>query len=361
MSTPTGGDPPSGSSPESPEEPAAEQGVAPASAGIRRPFATEGTSAAPSRDSDAILPTSLDDNALNNAVGVPMRSRSKRARTVPDAAASSYDRDDVEPPPKSRKALLVVVLSLVVGLAIAALVLLGRINQERYFLACTTTQAVAQQGRSFPPWGAKPLSGAEWRPIALPANAVCKPQQLADRGKLEATFLDLLIERTSVTLSARDLAETIVPDGKAGTTPLDAIAAGLEQALLLSRAPERADQRKQVERMLGDVEYWRATIRLKDASAALTDAARQFDAAALRRPLHASDAGEWAAFLRRLTDDLRGGPSGVAPSALPSAPTGPSAAPQGTALPVEPEPPNTGIAEPASPPDAGIPGGGVLL
>src|SRR5690606_23367831 len=129
-----------------------------------------------------------------------------------------------------------------------------------------------------------------------------------------------------------------VADGKQTYAPLDLVSMQLEQALLLSRAPERGDQRKQVERMQGDVQYWRASLRLREATAANAEAARQFDQAALARPLHVSDAGAWAEFLRRLAEQLQAGPGGVpaatAPT-LPSAPDRPSA-PAGTALPVEP-------------------------
>jgi hypothetical protein len=114
--------------------------------------------------------------------------------------------------------------------------------------------------------------------------------------------------------------------------------------------------------MLGDVQYWRASLRLRDANAALVDASRQFDAAALQRPLHVSDAGAWAELLRRISDELHAGPNGAA-AAFPPSPTGQAhvPAPQGTALPVDPAPPGAGSDAPATVPDAGVPTGGVLL
>jgi hypothetical protein len=230
-------------------------------------------------------------------------------------------------------------------------------STNAFVLACKTSQAVPEQGRAFPPWGSSPLPGAEWSPIALTPNAQCKRREVEDRSQLEAVFLDMLLERSSAMLGMRNFVDA---PGTAAASPLELVAMQLEQALLLSRSPERGDQRKQVERLQGDVQYWRASLRLRDATAAMTEASRQFDQAALARPMHVSDAGAWAEFLRRLSDELKAGPSGV-PAAFPPAPTGERpAAPTGTALPVEPVP-SGGDDAPAPAPDAGVPTGGVLL
>lgn len=308
---------------------------------------------------DNILPiTANEQDALDAAVGV---RASKKKQRVPSEPVD----DDGLPDEKrfSRKTIVISALAIAGGIGISALVLLGRVNAERYKLNCTTTQAIAEQGRSFPPWGYRALPGAEWRPIALPASAQCKSQEVDSASQLEALFLDLLLERTSATLGAKNLLEapaTIV-DGKQQPGPLDLATLQLEQALLLSRSPERGDQRKNVERLQGDVLYWRASLRLRDATAAMNEASRQFDQAALARPMHVSDAGSWAQFLRRLTEELAAGPNGV-PAGFPPPPTavGPTGAPTGTALPVEP-PPATGSDTPPPAPDAGVPTGGVLL
>lgn len=363
MSTP-GDDDPRGSPPPPDADAAATEQpsviVDPALVG--RPFAST------TSESESILPASMDDDALREAVGARVdKKRQKQAKKEQRAREAAAKRqldneldDDGNPVKRNRTMMIVAGVAIAVGVGIAALVLLGRVNSERYLLDCTTTAAVAEQGRAFPPWGTKPLGGAQWRPIALPANAQCKTEELDDITKLEAKFLDLLLDRTSTALTVQNLLDTIPADGK--SNPLDGIAAQLEQALLLSRAPERGDQRKQVERMLGDVQYWRASLRLRDATSALVEASRQFDAAALQRPLHVSDAGAWAELLRRITDEVRAGPNGV-PAAFPPAPTGDPhvAAPQGTALPVEPPPPAAGSDAPPTPPDAGVPTGGVLL
>lgn len=320
------------------------------------PVTTEAALEAEPATPESILPMSDSEDALQEAVGARVK---RKRRAITDV---SLDDDDgpIERP-GNRKTIIIAALALVGGLGIAALVLIGRINTERYFLSCETAQAVAERGRAFPPWGSTPLPGAEWKPIALPPNAQCKPQQVETRAHLESLFLELLLERASATLTTRNLLEAPPTkiDGKQ-VNPLDLVSLQLEQSLLLSRAPERGDQRKQVERLQGDVQYWRASLRLRDATAAMTEAARQFDQAALARPMHVSDAGSWAELLRRLSDELKAGPNGAA-AAFPPAPTGERpAAPQGTALPVEPTP--SEISEPpAATPDAGVPSGGVLL
>ena len=306
---------------------------------------------------------------LQDAVGAPY----PRAPTPPPVAHDDIDDlDDPDRPrrPASRRTVTIAVGSILVGLATAALVFLGRANAQRYLVTCATDHAYAEQGRTFPPWGSHQLSGPEWKPIALPANAECRPRETDDADELAHWYLDILVERASSTLAARDLLDTLpspnaVVDKNASPNQLDVAQAELEQALLLARAPERRDERKNIERLQGDVSYWRAALHLRDANAALADAAKQFDAAAAQRPRHATDAGAWATFLRRVVDELHGGPAGgPAPDRFPPLPPanggepGRTLAPPATALPVEPP-----VApEPAAaPPDAGVPGGGVLL
>ena len=106
----------------------------------------------------------------------------------------------------------------------------------------------------------------------------------------------------------------------------------------------------------------KATAKLKEAQASLVDAAKQFDQAASKRPRHVSDASAWSAFVKRLSDEVKGGPAGVTTTLplLPGEQPGRPTAPPGVALPVEPAPPLSGETPPP-PPDAGVPGGGVLL
>lgn len=273
-------------------------------------------------------------------------------------ATSAHDRDDDdddEPgaPRRSRKLVVVSALALVGGLGIAALIFLGRANSEQLALRCEPEQVVAEQGRSFPPWGTRALAGAEWKPIAIPPEAECKPRDTDSVDELTGWYLGILVDQASSLLTAREV------------TKVDLAEADLKQALLLARSPDKRDQRKEIERLLGDVDYWRALATLRDATAKLGDAAKQFETAAAQRPRHVSDASAWASYIRKVADELHVGPAGAHQSAFP-APVAPAptaehpSAPAGVALPVEP-PPTPPPAEPVTAPDAGVPAGGVLL
>lgn len=290
---------------------------------------------------DSILPPAAD---LQDAVGAP-----KRRRREPEPPP---DPDDPVPP-KNRRTQVIAGLSLVAGLGIVALIFLGRANSDRYLLVCSTDRVTPEQGRSFPPWGSHPLAGPAWKPITLPPNAECTERETDTLAELEKLYLDQLVDRASTALASK------TPLDKQGSAaPLDVVSEELTQALLLARSPERRDQRKEIERLQGDVTYWRAMLRLRDAQAALVDAAKQFEAAAAQRPRHVTDADAWATHLRRLSDELRAGPGGTPPADATSAPAPVEAphAPMGSAMPVEPAP-----GEPPPTVDAGVPSGGVLL
>ena len=295
-------------------------------------------------------PSTGGDDELRAAVGVPARPAPGKAKPPrPPRDDDDDDRDADRAPRKRGHVAMWAGVFLLAALGVGTLVLLGHLNADRYVIACAPDEIRAERGRGFPPWGARELSGAEWRAIAIPADAECKPRETDTEDELAGWFLDLLVERAEKALLARD--------------PLQAevAAAQLQQALLLARAPERRDQRRAVERLLGDVEYWRAAGKLAAARTALLDAAKQFDAAAAQVPRHVTDASAWARFVRQVSDELQAGPGGVrAPlpgerATLPERPT----APPGVALPVEPTAP--GSALPMPPPDAGVPSGGVLL
>ena len=315
-----------------------------------------------------IEPLADPDAALRDAVGA--RANPPPRAETPLPVSDDYGDDGAAPAPPGRRRTMAISAAVIFGgLAIAALVFLGRANSERYLITCATDHVSAEEGRGFPPWGSRELSGPEWKQIALPPNAECTPRETDDETELEGWYLQILIDRASATLGARDVLDTVAAAGSgsgsaAPPNVLDKTDQQLQQALLLARSPDRRDQRKSIERLQGDIAYWRAALRLRDASAALSDAAKQFDAAATRRPAHATDAAAWATFLRRVGDELHGGPAGGPPPEQfppqPPAPAQPSA-PPGVALPVEP--PAGSAAEPPAPPaiDAGVPSGGVLL
>lgn len=315
-----------------------------------------------------LLPAKYDENDLRAAVGArPIEPRAPRRR--------EYDEDGDAPRPRSRKAIAIVALAIAGVLGILALVFLGRINRDRYLLACEPERAVPEQGRAFPPWGMRALEGAAWRPLKIAPETRCQPHATDDVQTLNRAYLIMILDQVTVLLSAREV------------TRVDDADALLKQALLLTRPPaqesealasERAEHRKEVDRMLGDVTYWRATARLRDAASALTDAARQFEAAAAAHPRHVSDAPAWATHAHKLAGELKAGPGALAglPGApVVSRPAGPPAdkadkadrtdhgdIPVGVALPVDADRPAATPGAAAPPPDAGVPvTGGVLL
>jgi hypothetical protein len=244
----------------------------------------------------------------------------------------------------------VVAAAATIAAAVAVLVVLGQLHARRHVLRCGAKAITAERGRSFPPWGWERLGGPAWRPITIPPGAECTERETDDLAQLEGWFLEHLTEQATAKLS--------------GASPgdVDRAEAELEQALLLSRSPERRDLRKELERLRGDVTYWRAAAKVKSAAATLADAAAAFDAAAAQRPRHASDPSRWATFVRSLAATLEAGPDGTGappPTPTPNRPL----APRGVALPVE-APPATASPDGGVPPDAAardLPTGGVLM
>ena len=307
------------------------------------------------------LPSSLsDDNELRLSVGakparVKKENKPKPKPTPPDSGDDDFDGDQ---PKGGGRGMLVIILVLVgvLGLGIAVLVVFGNINKRRYVIACEPQQVIAKQGRGFPPWGERSIDDdGMWKAIKIPPEAECRERETEDIDELSRWYLDILVDRASTMLTSREVA---TPGGKG----IDEAAGLLDQALLHARAPERRESRREIERLLGDVGYWRASTKLKDAGNALTEAAKQFDTAAAQRPRHVSDASAWATYVRKLVDDLHAGPNGALTSFPPVPPTDRIPAPVGSALPVEPQGSGSGSTEPPPVPiDAGLPTGGVLL
>ncbi|MDB4961283.1 MAG: hypothetical protein JWP01_1282 [Myxococcales bacterium] len=330
-----------------------------------------GTSGTPSTD-DATSWTDLpappasgtsSEDELRAAVGAPVRPEPKRRRaptTTDDDDDEDEDEDDRGGPTRrSWKTMLVAALTLVVGGGIAAAVIVGKINSERYLVTCEADRVVVQQGRSFPPWGESPMSGAEWKPLKIPPEAPCQPFETENKAEVAGRYLKILQDQATTLLTAREV------------TNIDEAEADLKQALLVARSlpsdDDRVNARNEIERLLGDVVYWRASAKLRTASESLDAAAKEFELAAASRPRHVTDASAWALHVRKLVEQLRAGPAGALQSTFPPLPPGEKpTAPPGVALPVEPgagsgdtggasEPP------PAPPADAGLPTGGVLL
>lgn len=308
-------------------------------------------------------PAGADLTALRAAVADPAGttaapgSSAGTASVAPSVApsrrrATTDDDDDPDAGPRRRRRWPLYLAGLgAVTAAVAVLVVLGQVQANRYALRCGATQITAERGRTFPPWGFHRLGGPAWRPIAIPPDAECVARETEDRAALEGWFLEHLTAQATRKLEG------------AAPGDLDAAEAELEQALLLSRAPERRDLRRELERLRGDVTYWRAAAQVKAAAAQLTAAARAFDDAAAQRPRHASDPARWATFVRDLAAALAAGPDGTgAPPPSPSAPPRPTA-PAGVALPVEGPalvPTDAGVA-PDDAPRRDLPTGGVLM
>jgi hypothetical protein len=339
-------------------------------AGATKAHSTGAASSSAAGD-EPLLPATYHENDLRSVVGASPIDR-------------KHDRkhdDDASPSPRNRKTIVVSVLGIVAGLVIAGLVFLGHANRDRYLLACEAARVVPEQGRAFPPWGTHALEGEAWKPLKITPETRCQPHETDDPLALERLYLAMILDQVTGLLTAREV------------TKLDEAEALLTQALLLTRPPEqepeklaneRNEHHKEIERMRGDVTYWRAAARLRDAATALADAAKQFDSAAAQHPRHVSDASAWAAYARRLAQELHAGPAEAAPStpttsppvsaAPPTVPPTPPAisppvppierptVPAGVALPVEPATGSAGEPPPApGPPDAGVPTGGVLL
>ena len=287
--------------------------------------------------------------SLDEAVGVPARATQKARRS---------DDDDGDPPRRgiSRLGAFVAALAIVGGAGIAALVLLGRVNSGKLVLTCGAESVSVERGRSFPPWGTRPIEGAEWAPVKLPPEAQCVPRETESRAELAGWFVKILEDRATALLTAKEVAS------------VDEAEHDLKQALLVSRQlgsdDVRIDTRGRVERMLGDVTYWRASAKLAAAATALGEAAKEFDAAAAQKPRYVTDAAAWADHVRKLTTDLELGPAGAMPSSFLPVLPGAGPAPLGTELPVEPSAAAQPAAEPPAEtpvPDGGAPSGGVLL
>jgi hypothetical protein len=318
---------------DAPGEPA---GPEPASAPASEVFPDEPTAPPPA-------PVAVERD-LREAVGVAARPR------PPTPARDDDDDDDGQPAKKKGRGGLILAIALLVGGAVATLVLLGQSNGARLVFQCEKDRITAQEGRGFPPWGTRGRPGAAWRPIAIGPAAECETRETTDLGDLEDWFRAALIEQAQLKLTAKRVVD------------VDAAEAELEQALLLARDPDRKDQRKEIERLLGDVDYWRGRAEVEEAVAKLDAAVERFDAAADRRPRHASDPAAWAELLRGLALDLRAGPGGIRRGVTADPATEPPSrdVPAGVALPVE-EPVPVAPDPAGTPVDAGVPQGGVLL
>ncbi|MBT8495929.1 MAG: hypothetical protein KJO07_22990, partial [Deltaproteobacteria bacterium] len=242
------------------------------------------------------------------------------------------------------------VTTLVILVAVAGIGTLSYLNSQRYYFVCHSKKITAERGRLFP-LGQTELDGDEWRAISIDPAFDCKDSEVGSEDALAEKFAQVLLERADDSLGQED-------------ADVDEIDKQLSQALLLTRGGK--SRRKRVERLRGDVAYRRALASVQEARASLETAAKTFDDAATKRPIHASDASGWSKFAAEIGKRLDRGPHDLCPdcaeaglSVPPVAIPGP---PDGPATPAQPGGQNPDAGVPASGPDAAPPSrGGVLL
>jgi hypothetical protein len=198
---------------------------------------------------------------------------------------------------RHRRWLPWLIVIMLIGSTIAVFAVVGSVNRSHWSIHCTTTTIVAQRGRAFPPWGFTSIDDPDLRAIQLANDTECPSKATDSRKTLEDWFVAALMEQATAHLHRRR-------DNDVSTA-----ATQLQQALLLTRPAARQDLRKEVERLLGDVEYWGASGQLQSYAEKLLETAQQFDQAALKRPRHVSDASSWAIHVRSLVEQLKAGPS----------------------------------------------------
>ncbi|MCP4447322.1 MAG: hypothetical protein GY811_18535 [Myxococcales bacterium] len=173
--------------------------------------------------------------------------------------------------------------------------ILGWLNNQNYYLVCGTKSIRAEQGR-FWPTGQKSLPGPSFRPILVPSSALCQSQSFEDRADLETAFLGALLEQSTKLLTT------------GGVEQVSNAEKQLEQALLLTRDPQRAAERELAEHLKGDVAYWRGASEVERAVERLLTGATEFEDAATKRPRHSSDASSWAEHARYIAEEIDKGP-----------------------------------------------------
>lgn len=193
----------------------------------------------------------------------------------------------------TRRQQLVLVGGAALLVATAACAVLGWLNNQRYYLVCGTRSITAEQG-SFWPWGQDSLGGEAFK--AIEGDHPCTSREFDNRNDLEEAFLVALIEQATRLLASGD------------ADHVTAAKQELQQALLLSRDPERGKQRAMVERLQGDVAYWRGAAEIQRALKILSTGASYFEDAATRRPRHSNDANAWAEHARFIGSEIDKGP-----------------------------------------------------
>tara|TARA_R110002073_G_scaffold225022_8_gene385453 strand:- start:2281 stop:3678 length:1398 start_codon:yes stop_codon:yes gene_type:complete len=245
----------------------------------------------------------------------------------------------------TRKQLIRLIAGAVLLVITGVGAILGWLNSQNYYLVCGTKNIRAEQGR-FWPTGQNPLPGPAFRPISVPSDALCQSTSFDSRAELELAFLDALLKQSTKLLTS------------GGSEQVSVAEAQLDQALLLTREPERAEQRELAERLQGDVSYWRGAAEIQRAAEVLQVGASNFEEAAGKRPRHSSDAQAWAEHARFIAEEIDKGPRSLRADEAPKEKphfgglTAPIVAP---ITPGKTQPESSGPGPEASPIDAGVP------
>lgn len=215
----------------------------------------------------------------------------------------------------SRRAWLILALALMLIGFIIAMVVLGRINGDTYFLRCGERHMVAEKGRGFPPWGQSALSGEAWKPIAIPLGMECQNREVAELEELREVYRQAMLDLADAWLTRER------PRGEGGER-IGEIQAQLEQALLLSRSASQ-ETRNRIQRYLADVEYWRSRDQIEAARRELVAASKRLQSAWRHDARYSNtDAARWQALIDSITTMLERGPDAAAGATRPGTPPG---------------------------------------
>ena len=148
---------------------------------------------------------------------------------------------------------------------------------------------------------------------------------------------------------------------------LDATHQEVLQGLLLAADPAQGDLKQRFQRLVGDIDYWRARSEIDTAVSTLDGAVKHLESSIQNRPrYHRRNAGSWLGHTVRMRKLLRDGPKRVAPGSV-------ADSPQTTAVPpivlpfpdLQPNPEQPQTQAPPGPaptaPTADPPRGGILL
>jgi hypothetical protein len=355
-------EPSAAAEPAEPKEPGETSPAAPPSVEIE-----SGWIEAPGAEAPAGATKAPPDAAAKDDLGAPATAaagppRAEESESQPPPPSSLPEAAGIREPPRpwrprlSRRGWLMAIAAALATVAIGTGAVLAWLNSRHFYLECGDDEIRASRGRSWP-WGRTTMEGARWKPVPVAGRIECQSARFASEAALEAAFLEAVHARADALLARDELGDA---------AQIETAANLIEQGLVLSRSPEHRDARKELERLRGDVEYWRATSEVQSALAAIEAARARFADAAGHAPRHVRDADRWAGFLEQLLKRGRSGPGAFAAerarpeAASDLAPAGGDGetAPRATA-PDELPDPDAEPAKPAAP--APIPRGGVLL